>query len=96
MVGNPPQILPIIEPDHASLPAGYERIDSIDVKWILEEEVGPSYLQCPAPIDATLQEKIHDLCRRAWDVVGIYDYCRMDVRCDSEGNPYILEINSPA
>jgi len=23
------------------------------------------------------------------------DWCRIDIRCDKKGNPYVLEINSP-
>jgi len=38
MVGNPPQILPIIEANHEGLPAGYAPIDSLEVKRLLEEE----------------------------------------------------------
>ena len=96
MVGNPPQILPIIEPNHASLPKGYTHIDSLEVKWILEEEVGAGYLLCPAKVDDELKSKLENICLLAWNTLEINDCCRIDLRCDGKNNPYVIDINSPA
>lgn len=97
MLGNdPPTVLPIIESDHSTLPAGLRPIDSLDVKWIIEEESGGANFICPAKIDSTLEEKIKKICLQTWEVLGVCDFCRIDVRCDCEGSPYVLEINSPA
>lgn len=97
MVGNPPMIMPIIEADHSTLPEWFPKIDSLEVKRLLEEESeGGNHLICPARIEKNLEEKIKKICFEARNAVGIYDYCRMDVRCDNDWNPYILEINSPA
>lgn len=95
MLGNPPEILPIIESDHSILPKNYEKIDSMEVKWIFEEKHTINNLKCPADIDKKLEKKIKDICLKAWKVLGIKDVCRIDVRCDKKGNPYILEVNSP-
>ncbi|MBU1682921.1 D-alanine--D-alanine ligase [Patescibacteria group bacterium] len=103
MLGNPPRILPIIEPDFSLLPPQYQPIDSFEVKWIHEVAIvdkGDSenefHLKCPADIDIKLKKKIEDICLQAWNALGIKDFCRIDIRCDRENNPYILEVNSPA
>jgi D-alanine-D-alanine ligase len=95
MLGNPPVILPIIESDHSKLPKGYEKIDSLEVKWIFEEKHADNNLSCPAKIDKILEKKIKNICLKVWSALDIKDICRIDIRCDRKGNPYVLEVNSP-
>lgn len=96
MLGNPPEILPIIESDHSALPAGYNPLDSLEVKWVVEEQTGGANFICPARIDAVLENKIKEICFIAWKALSVNDFCRVDIRCDKEGNPFVLEVNSPA
>ncbi len=96
MLGNPPRILPIIEPDHSLLPEGYLPLDSLEVKWVFEEQSEKNHLICPAKVDKKLYDKIEKICVDTWKALEINDLCRIDLRCDSNNNPYILEVNSPA
>lgn len=96
MLGNPGRILPIIEPNHSILPKKYLPFDSYEVKWYFEEQNHDDYLMCPAKMDARLESKIKDICRRVWDALDVLDWCRIDIKCDKKNNPYVLEINSPA
>jgi len=96
LLGNPPKTLPIIEADHSVLPKEYLPMDSLEVKWILEEENKDiAHLICPAKVEADLVQKLNDICLKTWEVLGVRDYCRIDLRCDNNGNPYVLDINSP-
>jgi len=96
MMGNPPKILPIIEPNHKILPKNYLPLDSLEVKWYFEEQGGAeNYLQCPAEIDKKLKNKLETICFDTWKVLGIRDWCRIDIKCDEKENPYVLEVNSP-
>ncbi|MFH0856979.1 MAG: ATP-grasp domain-containing protein [bacterium] len=95
MIGNPPQILPIIEADHSLLPKEYLPLDSLEVKWIFEEQSEKNHLKCPAPMTADLKDKVENLCHKTWQALEVRDWCRIDIRCDRQNNPYILEINSP-
>lgn len=98
LLGNPPQVLPFIEPDHSLLPNNYEKIDSLEVKWFYEDEVkaqGKRYLTCPAIVDTELKNKIDKLCVATWNALQIRDVCRMDVRCDENNNPYVIDVNTP-
>jgi len=96
MLGNPPRALPPIEPDHSKLPKGYERIDSLEVKWIFEESLGVTdYLLCPASMSNEFWSVIEGICHKTWQVLGVRDLCRIDLRCDLHGKPYVIEVNSP-
>jgi len=96
MIGNPPKILPYISPNHQMLPKGYAPIDSLEVKWIFEEQVShENYLVCPAIVSKSMEKKINAICFALWDALNIRDWCRIDLRCDNNSNPYVLEINSP-
>ncbi|MCS6956480.1 MAG: ATP-grasp domain-containing protein [Patescibacteria group bacterium] len=96
MIGNPPEILPIIEPNHKILPKNYLPFDSLEVKWYLEEnEKFKNYLQCPAKISKKLEKKIKNICFNTWKALNIRDWCRIDIKCDEFENPYVLEVNSP-
>ena len=98
MLGNPPEILPIIEVDHSQTPEGYKPIDSLEVKWILEEEdkeFSQKHFSCPAKIPKSFERKLKNICLQVWDALELADLCRIDIRCDSKGNPYVLDVNSP-
>ncbi|MCR4277011.1 MAG: ATP-grasp domain-containing protein [Candidatus Roizmanbacteria bacterium] len=96
MLGNPPEILPIIESNHKILPKKYLPLDSYEVKWFFEEEGHSDYLICPAKIDKKLKNKLKKICYQVWDSLNVEDWCRIDIRCDKNENPYVLEINSPS
>jgi D-alanine-D-alanine ligase len=97
LLGNPPQVLPMVEADHSTLPDEYYPMDSLEVKWILEEEGGgeSDHLICPAVLGAKLRKRIERICRRAWHDCGMQDFCRIDVRLDNASFPQVLDINSP-
>jgi D-alanine-D-alanine ligase len=95
VLGNPPVVLPIIQSDHSVLPEGMRHIDSLEVKWIFEEETAGANFVCPAKVSAELKSKIEKICLDTWNILGIVDFCRLDIRCDNEENPYFLEVNSP-
>ena len=96
MLGNPPKILPIIESDHRKLPKKYLPMDSLEVKWLFEEETKDSNLVCPAKIDQRLKEKIKKICLEVWHALEIKDWCRIDLRANQNGQLFVLEVNSPA
>ncbi len=94
MLGNPPKILPIIESDHSILPKKFQAIDSLEVKWYFEDK-HLDYLVCPAKIDKSLQKKLEKISFQVWNSLDVLDWCRIDIRCDRKGNPFVLELNSP-
>jgi len=95
MLGNPPELFPIIEPMHDKLPGNFQPIDSLEVKWEFEEVVGESYFNCPAKVDENLKSQIEILCFATWKALDIRDFCRIDLRADKSGKLYVLDVNSP-
>lgn len=95
MLGNPPSVLPIIEPDFSKVPAGYAHLDSLEVKWIFEEQTEAHHLVCPAILEERTKEQIRLIAQKTWDALQIRDWCRIDMRCDLNGNMYVLDVNSP-
>ena len=57
------------------------------------EEGVPQFL-CPAPISANFSRVLQELAIKGHRAVNALDVSRVDFRCDAEGRPYLLEINS--
>jgi D-alanine-D-alanine ligase len=96
MLGNPPEILPIIEQRFDFLPAGFNKVAGYELKWIYEDKLAnlsDAYV-CPAKVTKELEESIHDTCNKAWEVLNVKDCARIDLRVSSEGKVYFIEINT--
>lgn len=95
MLGNPPEILPLIESDHSVLPKGFLPLDSLEVKWEFEVAESAKNLICPAKVDKELAQRIEKICKATWEALSVTDLARIDLRCDKRGNMFVLEVNSP-
>jgi len=87
-------VLPIVEISFAALPAGMNPIYSYEAKWVWDRAEDPlEIFSCPAHIPDALAGEIEALCKRTYQVLRCRDWSRIDVRCDAEGRPHILEVN---
>lgn len=96
VLGNAPnlEVLPIVEIDHARLPAGAEPVYSYEAKWIWDRPDNPlDIFLCPADIPERLRRRIADIVERTCRILRVRDWGRIDVRLDERGEPHILEIN---
>ncbi len=96
MIGNGDSVtvLPIVEINFDSLPAGVNPIYSYEAKWIWDRPDAPlDIFDCPARIPSPLQRAIGRVCRKAYAVLRCRDWCRLDVRLDASGIPHVLELN---
>jgi D-alanine-D-alanine ligase len=78
------EVLPIVE---IVSPTGFY---SNEQKEDLESEV---YRVCPAHLPQDKTEEFQALALKAKHILELEDVCRMDMRMDKEGHPYILEVN---
>jgi len=86
--------LPIIEMAFEVLPESANRFYSYEAKWLWDLPDNPlDIYQCPAAVEDELRLKIENLSKRAFQVLGCRDWCRIDVRLDAAGEPCILELN---
>jgi D-alanine-D-alanine ligase len=88
------EVLPIAEIHFGQMPRGMWKIVSYQSKWIVgsEEDLGakPS---CPADLSDDLAQELRHIASTAWKAVGGTGYGRVDFRIDSDGRPWILEVN---
>jgi len=51
---------------------------------------------CPALIPEEKAKQMQEISKKVFKVLGLKDYARTDIRMDTEGNIYVLEVNSQA
>ena len=78
------EVLPIVE---IVSPTGFY---SIAQKEDLESEV---FRVCPAKLDPAKAQEFSALALKAKRALELEDVCRMDLRMNTAGNPFILEVN---
>src|SRR5439155_8517119 len=96
LLGNSPEVtvLPLVEICFTALPQGTLPLYSYAAKWLWDTPEHPlDILRCPADLPAPLTQAIAALCQQAFLALECRDWCRIDVRLDAQGQPYILELN---
>ncbi len=78
-----------------SLPPGMPRVLTFAAKWL----PGDIYFDntdpvCPATVDDELMQRLSFISLRAYRLAGCRGYGRVDMRVDSHGRPFVLEINA--
>jgi len=92
--GTALEVLPIVEINFDTLPAGVQPIYSYEAKWLWDQEADPLQIfTCPATLEPLLRLQIEDLCKAAFLALGCRHWCRIDVRLDAHGRPHIIELN---
>jgi D-alanine-D-alanine ligase len=89
LLGNrDPELLPIVEIDLGGDPDAIQTASHKLRK--------PREKICPADLATDKADELRALAKRAFTSLELYDFARVDVRMDGEGNFYLLEINSMA
>ncbi len=72
----------------------YPRILTYDGKWKenSEDDLGtvPKY---PAELKEEEREKILKIAKKAFEIFGLRDYARIDMRMDESGNLFVIDVN---
>lgn len=69
-------------------------IVTYEAKWHPDsEDDRATRPQCPADVDSELAARLEALALRAFEVFGCRQYARCDFRVDSQGQPFLLEVN---
>ena len=88
------RVLPIVELDFQTLPTGAHQIYSYEAKWIWDRPEAPlDIFSCPANCTPELQQRIENVAMAAFRSLRCRDWARIDIRCDSDQVPNILEVN---
>lgn len=74
---------------------GIAPIVSYDAKWTPgAAEYNGTPVRCPAAVSPELAAEIRRVALAAFQITGCRHYARVDLRVDSAGRPYILEVNA--
>jgi len=95
LIGNgEPTVLPIVEITFDKLPTGASPLYSYEAKWIWDVPEKPlDIFRCPADISEELEEEIKLAAVKAFKVLHCRDVCRIDMRLNKNGKPYVLDVN---
>ncbi|MBU1537489.1 ATP-grasp domain-containing protein, partial [Myxococcota bacterium] len=93
LVGNNPSVvLPISEiifDSRLTVP-----IVTYEGKWQEDSDQYTGTLpRCPAPLEPHEEAVLHKVAKRAYDLCGLQDYGRVDIRME-DGVPFVLEVNA--
>jgi D-alanine-D-alanine ligase len=89
-----PEVLAVSEINFSGLPEGEPRIVSYRAKWDEESLMYSATVPiCPANLTKRLENRIKDIAIRSYQCIGCRDYARVDMRTDSRGSLYVLEVN---
>jgi D-alanine-D-alanine ligase len=87
-------VLPISEIDFTKLPSGYPKIVTYNAKWVKDSpEFDGTVGTCPAQLDPAVEQQVREIALRAYQLMEIRDYARVDLRLDASNMPYVLEVN---
>lgn len=95
ILGNDrPEALPLIELDLSQLPEGTPRIAGYDVKFDRDSEAYKKTKAAPAEdLDEATEERLKQTALSAYQVLGLRDYARIDMRLTPEGEIFVIEAN---
>jgi len=91
-----PEVLPVAEIEFVDFPADRPRIVDYEAKW---EEQSVAYqgtrrrFDFPAR-DKALISRLRTVALHCWTLFGLRGYARVDLRVDSKGAPWVLEVNA--
>lgn len=87
-------VFPVWEMSFSRLPEGARPIATDRVKWSskYQKKYGIKTSEAKGLPDE-LREEIQHLCKRAYRILGLNGYARIDLRLDASGKVYVLEAN---
>lgn len=88
-----PRVLPPGEILFHDLPQGHPHILTFDSKWQSDSIESIATPSVPAVLRPRELRRVAALGRRAFEVLGLRDYGRVDVRLDERGVPYVIDVN---
>lgn len=77
-----------------TLPLIRIQVDSGFYDYETKYVTGASAYQCPCGLPAEQETAIQQLMLKAANVIGVCDWCRVDVMVDADGQAWLIEINT--
>jgi D-alanine-D-alanine ligase len=92
VLGN--STLPVSEIEFKTLPSGLPKIVTYDGKW-MEDSVYYENTKpvCPTVLTERIKKRVEKTALLAFEAMGCRDYARVDIRLNSKGVPFVIEVN---
>lgn len=88
------EVLPLIRSVFDKMPKGYWHIYSSGLKTGSDKKAADSIkVEKPARIPKKLDNLLSEIALDVYNILGCYDYGKVEIRVDKNGNPYVLELN---
>ncbi len=88
------ELLPLSEIDYSGFRADEAHIVTYAGKWIEgSRDWDLTRVIAARDFAAGQREKLEQVARRAFDVLGLRDYGRVDLRLDARDEPYVIDVN---
>jgi D-alanine-D-alanine ligase len=89
-----PETLPLAEIEFGSMFPPDKQIVTYEAKWAADsDQCLQTPVGCPAEVSPQLAAEIRRVSLAAFRITGCRDYARIDLRVDSAGQAYVLEVN---
>lgn len=88
-----PRVLPPGEIHFGGLPLDHPHILTFSAKWVPDSLAWSAISSVPAVLRPPELRRVAAIGRRAFEVLGLRDYGRVDVRLDDRGQPYVIDVN---
>ncbi len=96
LLGNTPdvEVLPIVEILFDDFPKDMLPLYSYEAKWLIDTRDTPlKAFNTPADVSEELKNAITKTALDTYRVLDCKDWSRIDLRCDAQGIPHVIEIN---
>jgi D-alanine-D-alanine ligase len=94
MGDDDPVVLPISEIDFSKMPKHLENIVSFQAKWDpMHESYHKTIPICPSILPEKVEKKAKAIALKAFKVMEVRDYARVDMRLSKDNKLYVLEVN---
>lgn len=89
-----PVALPISEIDFSQMPEHLYNIVSYQAKWDpFHESYHKTIPVCPAKLPKKIEKQAKEIAVKAFKVMGVRDYARVDMRLSKDNKLFVLEVN---
>ncbi len=89
-----PVALPISEIDFSQMPDHLYNIVSYQAKWDpFHEAYHKTIPICPAKLPKRIEKQVKEIAVKAFRIMGVRDYARVDMRLSKDNKLYVLEVN---
>lgn len=87
------RIIGLREFDFSQVPPGLPHIITYRAKWNVESEDYKRIRRGPARLSPETEAAVRDVTLKTWHALGCRDYGRIDMRIDTEGRIFVIDVN---